>query len=194
MAGSAELKERFIKRYNLDVNFEQAAERSMDVANRFRHLNHFLFENEQMSIEAERYLNTMMFMLTSAIDRRLAPESSGKEYYLSDIDPIEFIREYERVMRAEHEEKNPGTPRKANEGIGNKVLDRVEATMRLYEKPLHSVWADYIKMGEYKLDDLRRMTDEIYRESGAMSDDEETLQNPTAAATACEICRAMKQA
>ena len=197
MAGSEKLKADFLEKYGLeDVTFEQAAERGMKVSNKFKYVDNFLFETKRPDVKAQKYLATMMYLLNHAFEKRLPPENSNKVYDVSDINALEFIREYESIMQAEHEEKNPGTPRKKNEGIGGMVLARVEATMKGYNKSLYAVWADRIRAEAYKVEDLRRMTDDIYTRGRDRieNDDGEQLANPGAVATACILRDALEQA
>ena len=156
---SERLMEKFQRKYNLPVTIEEVE----TMQTKFRYLDNFLFEKQDKNPEGKKYLNGLMYLLNRHIERTIYP-TGGKDYFLNKIDFIEFIRDYETVMQARHEEKNPDKPRKANEGIGNTILKEVVARTQKYNKSMVEIYAEGIKSGFIELPDLKHTTDCMYED------------------------------
>ena len=99
MATSAELMEKFQNKYAIDISFEQMEKTSQEIAQKFKYLDNFLIEKDTKTSDAQKYMNGLLTMFNRSIENRLKASVSGKAYNLSDLDAVQFIRDYEEIMQ-----------------------------------------------------------------------------------------------
>jgi hypothetical protein len=174
MPTSKELIEKFEAEYGLPGAFEAVEKR----ADQFKYLDDFLFERQGNA--NQKYVSGIVNMLNIYAESKIKPTAAGTGYSMKEMNTIQFMRDYDEIMQAKHEETNPGVERKPHNGIGGRVMDAAAACMETYSKSLVDLWAERIKAEALSLDYMRGLTDNIHRTFRDKNSLEDTVDTRTA--------------
>ena len=146
----------FESKYGITLSLE-TIENTM---NKIKQLDNFLFEKQDTNPGRTRYYRGLMNLLYNHIENKTKMQE-GKSYDLLDLNIIEFIRDYEDVMKQKHAESDEAeNERKPYEGIkGGKLLEDVKEGLKQYDKTLSAIWAERIVNGKMKFEDMQTITE-----------------------------------
>jgi hypothetical protein len=149
----------FQDKYGFSETFDELETKGRATAGPFAALDSFLWTSSEISYESRQYLHGLTYMLNKYVDNNLKPIMDSKKVYsLGNLNVLDFVNEYEKIVQMKHEAKNPNTPRKPYDGIEIAVLKTVENFSKNLNKPLVDVWADKIEKETYSISDLREQT------------------------------------
>ena len=177
MPNSEILMSNFKSKYGLQQSFDEIQASVAGRASKIRVSDELLAEGSSKSPQAQQYLTGLLHIFDKVMENKIAPNASGSTYSISSVDIIQFIRDYEEIMAAKHAEAKTGKHRDPHEGLAVEVLNRVAADVRTYNQPLPELWAKRIRNKTFNIEDLDRITDNIYNTAYSSLRSEENHEN-----------------
>ena len=162
MPNSEILMSNFKSKYGLQQSFDEIQASVAGRASKIRVSDELLAEGSSKSPRAQQYLTGLLHIFDKVMENKIAPNQNGSTYSISSLDIIQFIRDYEEIMAAKHAEAKTGNHRDPHEGLAVEVLNRVAADVRTYNQPLPDLWAKRIRNKKFNIEDLDRITNNIY--------------------------------
>lgn len=155
MAGAYEnAYAEFARKFNLNgFNIKEEYEENRALNG----IQDFEFGSSQKK-EQSTYLDT----LTTALETYLKEKTKiqpGKEYDLSDVSVVDFVREFDKVINAIRTDMTPEGETYQHIPFAN-LQEGVMAShawknIKKFNEPLHAIWADQIRDGTLTLDNLQ---------------------------------------
>ena len=126
--------------------------------------NDFTFDKKDQKEQARMtYYDTLEKMLMKSLNAQ-TQIGLGGDYDLSYFDFVKFVRAFEDIAQQRNAESSNPRERKAYEGMSfNKILEKLQAKSKAYDKPVYSIWADKIIAGEISYEHLKDYTKEAIR-------------------------------
>jgi hypothetical protein len=150
----------FNTRYNVNFDPHAIAEEARidDVFDGFR------FDQQDPKVkQASNYLKNLFETLTDSLNARTQINARG-DYDLSDINIVNFVRDYEEIMAQRNAESKEPKERKPYEGMNfEKLIEKTTAKTKEYDKTLYSIWANKVVDGKISFKTLKKITDESIR-------------------------------
>lgn len=149
------LKEKinqFFDTYHAIIDFEELELRS----NQFLHLDGFLLDKEATDKKALAYLRGLALTYVQALDNTAKMRLDGT-YDFPSLDILQFVRDFEALMQAKHEDSKALEARTPYGGASfTKAVNRIiEETTETYNKPLHEIWAKNVLAEKYTVYEMK---------------------------------------
>ena len=149
------LKEKinqFFDTYHAIIDFEELELRS----NQFLNLDGFLLDKEATDKKALAYLRGLALTYVQALDNTAKMRLDGT-YDFTSLDILQFVRDFEALMQAKHEDSKPLEARTPYGGASfTKAVNRIiEETTETYNKPLQEIWAKNVLAEKYTVYEMK---------------------------------------
>ena len=144
--------DQFFDKYRAIIDFEELELR----ANKISNLDNFLVEKDKNEQRALTFLRSAALTYLQAIDNTAKMRSDGT-YDFTSLDILQFVRDFEDLMKAKHEDSNTLEERPPYGGASfakavNRIIDETTDT---YNKPLHEIWAKNVLAGKYTVEEMK---------------------------------------
>ena len=154
------------KKFNDTYGLEFSLEEYLAVSKKFRYINNFTMERTPSDTPLGAYCGALSKVLSTFAENKSKLEI-GKAYDGSDFDIGKFIEDFEKVAQARYESELPEgelPTRKPYEGANfEKLATAALDSIKAYEKPLATVWANRILNNKISLDQMKSFTDDAIR-------------------------------
>jgi hypothetical protein len=153
------LKEKinqFFDTYHAILDFEELELRS----NQFLNLDGFLLDKEATDKKALAYLRGLALTYVQALDNTAKMRLDGT-YDFTSLDILQFVRDFEALMQAKHEDSKALEARTPYGGASfTKAVNRIiEETTETYNKPLQEIWAKNVREGKYTVYEMKAVAE-----------------------------------
>ena len=144
--------ENFQSKYGVVVNFEEM-QRS---ANSLMALETGFLRKNVENPEGRRYNGGFIHLLNQCIENKTSI-GADKDYDLSKLDVVQFLREYEEIMALRHNAgENKDTVRRDHDGVAaSELYENAKRAMQKYNKPLSEIWAERVLGGKMSFYDIK---------------------------------------
>ena len=173
----------FEERYGFE---EGRVEKFFDAHRKLRSISKYYLNINYSKSSEELYREGLRTLLRDYAENQIKPATVAKDYGL-DFNAISgIISDYEKLMQARHEKfvkenpnpENKPQPRQQFEGNLQKVIDDVrELSSTWQSKKLVNSWAERIFNEEYDISDIRKITQQAYKNGTGYFVDANELSN-----------------
>ena len=168
-----DLKGKFETKYGVTIDFD--AMRKAYLTN--TGLNALIANKKESNPDAAFYKHCLMTLLHKHLENGIEfREKSIGGYGFIHLNLLDFVNEYEGMMKARHNEdpEKKDQKRHSYEGLRKTLFDEVKAETEIYNKPISAIWGEKIVENQMTVDELK---EKVEREHNYYVENHKNVEN-----------------